>query len=95
MLRWFAELRDGMLVPAGLVQFGLGGKVLWPRLAGLRDGPSNRSGLVPVRPKLVAAVKYFGRYRTGSWIRDGVLLLIGWARSGGRAIGLCRPLRTY
>jgi len=31
---------------------------------------------VPV-PELVAEVKFFGRYRTG-WIRDGVLLSVGW-----------------
>jgi hypothetical protein len=68
-----AELQDGVLVPVGMVKFGLGNKALWQLLEVLRRGPSTRSGLVPVRPELVAAVRYFGRYRTG-WIRDGVLL---------------------
>jgi hypothetical protein len=45
---------------------------LWPRLDRLRVG----AGVVPVRPELVAGVRYFGRYRT-SWIRDGVLLSVG------------------
>jgi bifunctional non-homologous end joining protein LigD len=71
-----AELRDGVLVPAGLVKFGLVGEDLWQHLNTLRSGPATRFGLVPVRPELVAAVRYFGRYRTG-WIRDGVLLKVG------------------
>jgi ATP-dependent DNA ligase len=70
-----AELRRGVLMPAGLVKFGLAGKGLWPRLAPLRAGPESRSGLVPVRPELVAGVRYFGRY-TGGWIKDGVLLKV-------------------
>ena len=65
-----------MLVPAGLVKFGLAGKGLWQRLDRLRVGPETRSGMIPVRPSLVAGVKYFGRYRTGR-IRDGVLLSVG------------------
>ena len=71
-----AELKDDMLVLAGTVKFGLGGKDLWQRLYRLRAGPETRSGMIPVRPELVAAVCYFGRYRTG-WIRDGVLLRVG------------------
>jgi len=71
-----AEMKSGVLLPAGMVKFGLGGKELWQRLDGLRIGPSARSGIVRVRPELVAAVRYFGRYRTG-WIRDGVLLRVG------------------
>ena len=35
----------------------------------------SRTGLVPVRPELVVAVRYVRRYRTG-WIRDGVLLSV-------------------
>jgi len=62
-----AELRDGVLQPAGLVKFGLAGKGLWQRLDPPRIGPSARSGIVPVRPELVAGVRFFGRYRTG-WI---------------------------
>ena len=38
-------------------------------------GPASRGGVVPVRPELVGAIKFFGRYRTGS-IRDGVLLSV-------------------
>ena len=72
-----AELRDGgVLVPVGLVKFGLAGKELWHRLERLRSGPETRSGLIPVRPELVAGVKFFGRYR-GGWIRDGALLSVG------------------
>jgi bifunctional non-homologous end joining protein LigD len=70
-----AELRDGVLVPAGLVKFGLAGHGLWERLDRRRDGPAARSGIVPVRPGLVAAVRYFGRYHSGA-IRDGVLLSV-------------------
>ena len=61
---------------AGTVKFGLANKDLWQRLYRLRDGPEARSGMIPVRSELVAAVRYFGRYRTG-WIRDGVLLSFG------------------
>jgi ATP-dependent DNA ligase len=71
-----AEPRDGALVPVGLVKFGLAGKDLWGRLDPLRAGPASRSGVVPVRPELVAGVKYFGRFRSGA-IRDGVLLSVG------------------
>lgn len=45
------------------------------RLDPLRAGPTPRSGVVPVRPVLVAGVRYFGRYRTGR-LRDGVLLSV-------------------
>jgi hypothetical protein len=65
-----AEQRDGQLVPAGLVKFGLSGKDLWPRLDRLRAGPASRSGVIPVRPEPVVGVRYFGRYRSGA-IRDG------------------------
>jgi bifunctional non-homologous end joining protein LigD len=71
-----AEWRDGVLVPAGLVKFGLADKDLWSRLDRLRAGPATRTGVVPVRPELVAGVKFFGRYRSGA-IRDGVLLSVG------------------
>jgi len=65
-----------VLALAGLVKFGLGGKDLWERLDRLRAGPETRSGIVPARPELIAAVRYFGRYRTGR-IRDAVLLPVG------------------
>jgi hypothetical protein len=65
-----------VLVPAGLVKFGLAGKGLWRRLDPLRSGPETRSGMVPVRPELVVGVRFSGRYR-GGWIRDGVLLSVG------------------
>jgi bifunctional non-homologous end joining protein LigD len=71
-----AERRGGALVPVGLVKFGLTGKDLWSRLDPLRAGPASRGGVVPVRPELVAGVKFFGRYRSGA-IRDGVLLSVG------------------
>jgi bifunctional non-homologous end joining protein LigD len=71
-----AELKDDKLVFAGTVKFGLGDKDLWRRIERLRAGPETRSGMIPVRPELVAAARYFGRYRTG-WIRDGVLLSVG------------------
>ena len=70
-----AQLRDGVLVPAGLVKFGLAGKGLRRRLVLLRGGPSTRSGMVPVRPELVAGLRFFGRYRTG-WTGGGVLLSV-------------------
>ena len=70
-----AELKGGVLVPVGLVKFGLAGKGLWPRLERRRAGPTSRAGIIPVRPELVAGVKFFGRYRSG-WIRDGVLLSV-------------------
>jgi bifunctional non-homologous end joining protein LigD len=70
-----AELRDGVLVPAGLVQFGLAGRDLWSRLDPLRAGPATRTGVVPVRPEMVAEVRFFRRYRSGA-IRDGVLLAV-------------------
>lgn len=46
---------------------------------GLPGGASSRparKGYIPVRPELVAEVKFFGRYHRG-WIRDGVLLSVG------------------
>ena len=62
-----AELQDGMLVAAGQVKFGLAGKELWQRLARLRAGPETCAGLIPVRPELVAGVKFC----------DGGLLSVG------------------
>jgi hypothetical protein len=73
--RLIAQLPHGALVPAELVKFCLAGKDLWQQLDQLRAGPETRSGVVPVRPELVAAVRYFGRYRSGA-IRDGVLLSV-------------------
>jgi ATP-dependent DNA ligase len=71
-----AELKDGVLVPVGRVQFGLADKRLWQRLDPLRAGPATPSSIVPVRPELVAEIKFFGRYRN-RYIHDGVLLAIG------------------
>jgi hypothetical protein len=70
-----AELREGQLVPAGQVKFGLGRTRLWQALDRLRDGLPTRKGFTEVRPELVAQVKFFGRYRAG-WLRDGVLLSV-------------------
>jgi ATP-dependent DNA ligase len=50
-----------VLVPVGLVKFGLAGKERRRRLDLLRDGPALRSGVVPMRPELVAEIKFFGR----------------------------------
>jgi hypothetical protein len=62
--------------PPDTVKFGLAGRDRWERLAQLRAGQTTHSGLVPVRPVLVAGVRYCVRYRTGA-IRDGVLLSVG------------------
>lgn len=70
------ELKVGVLVPGGLIKFGLAGKGLWRRLNPLRDGPASRAGIIPVRPELIGGVKFFVRYRSGA-IRDGVLLAVG------------------
>jgi hypothetical protein len=69
------------LRPAGPVRFGLAGKRLWHALDKLRAG-SPHKGFIPVRPGLLAEVKFFGRYKAG-WIRDGVVLSIGSLNSGG------------
>jgi hypothetical protein len=53
----------------------------------LRIGPVTRPGLIRVRPEVVAAVRYFGRYHTG-WIRDGVLLRVGRAMTRNGSITL-------
>jgi bifunctional non-homologous end joining protein LigD len=65
-----AELRDGKLVPAGEVQFGVG-KGLWAALDRLRTGDAGENGVVPVKREIQLSVKYFGRHRGGG-IRDGV-----------------------
>lgn len=44
-----AELKDGMLVPVGIVKSGFAGKELWPRLEPLHADPETRSGLIPMR----------------------------------------------
>ena len=71
---YLAAERDGRLVPAGAVKFGLAGRGLWHILDQLRAGVARKS-FVPVRPVLQAQVKFFGRYQRG-WIRDGVLLTL-------------------
>jgi len=55
-----AERAHGDLVPAGQVRFGLAGKGLWQALD--RAGPAERAGIVPVKPMLIATIKFFGRY---------------------------------
>ena len=72
---YVGEERGGELVPAGRVKFGLAGRGLWHILDRLRVGAAHK-GVVPVRVKLRAKVKYFCRYQRG-WIRDGVLLSVG------------------
>jgi hypothetical protein len=66
------SLQDGVVALVGQVKFGLGRMQLWQRLTGCA-GPVTRPGLMPVRPELVAEVRFFGRYLTGS-ARDGVQL---------------------
>jgi bifunctional non-homologous end joining protein LigD len=72
---YVAEVRDGRLVAAGSIKFGIR-RGLWHRLDRLRAGPVERGGFIPVRPELAAQIKFFGRYKRG-WIRDGVLLSVG------------------
>jgi ATP-dependent DNA ligase len=55
---YVAEVRDGTLIPAGQVQFGLAGKGLWHRLDRMRAGLPSRKGFVPVRPELQVTMKY-------------------------------------
>jgi len=76
-----AELNAGELVSAGLVQFGLAGKGLWPALDQLRAGSAER-GVIPLRRPLQATVKHFGRIG-GRYIRDGVLLGLSADREQG------------
>jgi len=71
---YVAEARDGVLCPAGQVQFGFAGKGLWHLLDERRAGPA-RKGIVPVRFGVVADIKFFGRHKGGS-IRDGVILSV-------------------
>jgi ATP-dependent DNA ligase len=53
---YVAEERDGELVPAGQVKFGLARTRLWDALDWRRDAGATRKGFVPVRPELVAEV---------------------------------------
>ena len=71
---YVAEARDGVLCPAGQVQFGFAGKGLWHLLDERRAGPA-RKGIIPVRLSLMADIKFFGRHK-GGWIRDGVILSV-------------------
>jgi hypothetical protein len=71
---YVAEDRDGVLHPAGTVQFGFAGKGLWHTLDKLRGGPAQK-GFTPVQLGPLAEVKFFGRYKAG-WIRDGVVLAV-------------------
>src|SRR5262249_21382309 len=67
----FRELGEGRLEaiyvagaetmrPAGQVRFGFAGKGLWHTLDRLRAGPAQK-GYIPIRPGLLAEVKFFGR----------------------------------
>jgi hypothetical protein len=67
-----AELREGELVEAGEVQFGVG-KGLLAALDSLRAGQADEHGVVPVRSEIRLTVKFFGRHR-GGLIRDGVIV---------------------
>src|SRR5215813_13549220 len=68
---YVAEVRDGVLSPAGQVRFFVS-KGLWHVLDERRAGPAKK-GIVPVWLGLVADIKFFGRHKGGS-IRDGVIL---------------------
>ena len=68
-----AEDRGGELVAAGQVRFGFAGKGLWARVDQLRAESVGRDGVVPIEPRLVVQVKYFGRHKGGA-IRDGVIV---------------------
>jgi hypothetical protein len=56
------------------VKFGFAGKGLWEALDMIRGGPTSRSGVVPLKPLLMATIRYFGRYKSNGAIRDGVLI---------------------
>jgi len=71
-----AELQDGVLALVGQVTFGLGKKGVVAAARPVARRPETRSRLIPVRPKLVAEVRFVGRDRTGC-ARDGVLLAFG------------------
>ena len=68
---YVAEERDGQLVPAGAVKFGLAGRGLWRILDQLRVGVARKS-FVPVRPVLQAQVKFFGRYQRHFKLTDPI-----------------------
>ena len=68
-----AEDRYGGIVAAGGFGSAFAGKGLWKMLDQLRLGSTDRLGIVPIEPVLVARVKYFGRHKGGA-IRDGVLV---------------------
>ena len=72
---YVAEERDGMLCPAGSVQFGFAGKGLWHTLDRLRAGPA-RKGIIPVK---------LGLLRRSSSSADTRL-----AGSGTACCSLCR-----
>ena len=40
----------------------------------IRAGPACRGGVVPVKPLLIATIRFFGRYKSSNAIRDGVLI---------------------
>jgi ATP-dependent DNA ligase len=66
-----AEIVGHKLSPAGEVQFGVGRR-LRGALDAIRLEPRSGSRRVPVRPMLMAGIKYFGRHRN-DMIRDGVV----------------------
>jgi bifunctional non-homologous end joining protein LigD len=94
-----AELHAGELVPAGLVQFGLAGKGLWPALDQLRAGSAER-GVIPLRMPLQAtgqALRADRRALRARWRADGVECLrpcfenmrrFLWSHSLSIALGL-------
>jgi ATP-dependent DNA ligase len=68
---YVAEQGDGVLIPSGQLQFGVGRAVI-EALQPLRRGEGGANGAVNVEPRARVAVKFFGRHKTG-FIRDGVV----------------------
>lgn len=64
-----AEFVGDELRPAGEVRFGIG-RGLRGVLEEIRTSESGR--IIRVQPEIAAAVKFFGRHRSGA-IRDGVI----------------------
>jgi hypothetical protein len=69
---YVAEERNGRLIPAGKVPFGLARKRLLDIIDRLRDGPAQRD-IVPVRPEPTGGGQIFRPHRPGlhPWRRRG------------------------
>jgi hypothetical protein len=56
-----AEEIGGTVIPAGQVRFGFAEKGLWGVLDQLRSGEQAKE-VIPVRPVLMAQIKFYGRH---------------------------------